>query len=63
MSGATRKGVVTRLFGVVLIALGALDSMLSWRGGLVDSDFPFVLLAAGAFAYAIGAIRGAGGHG
>lgn len=58
MSGAPRKGVTAKLFGVVLMALGALDSMLSWRGGIADNDFYLLLLAAGAFVYAIGAIRG-----
>jgi hypothetical protein len=56
-----RKGVVLKLFGVVLFALGALDSMLSWRGGIADTDPYFILLVAGAFVYALGAIRGAGG--
>jgi hypothetical protein len=58
-----RKGVVLKLFGVILLALGALDSMLSWRGGLVDHDFSFILFIAGAFVYAIGAIRGEAGKG
>jgi hypothetical protein len=52
-----RKGAKTRLFGVVLIFLGALNSMLSWRGGLFVSDFYLLLFAAGSFLYVIGAIR------
>ena len=52
------RGVITRLFGVVLIFVGALDSMLSWRGGLEVSDFYLVLLAAGIFLLVIGVIRG-----
>ena len=34
-----RKGVKTKLFGVILIFLATLDGMLSWRGGLEISDF------------------------
>lgn len=52
-----RKGAKTKLFGVGLIFLAALDSMLSWRGGLVVSDFYLLLFVAGCFLYAIGAIR------
>ncbi|MBI3916491.1 MAG: hypothetical protein HY322_05735 [Betaproteobacteria bacterium] len=54
-----RKGVVLKLFGVVLGALGALDSMLSWRGGIADTDHYFILFVAGVCVYAIGAIRAA----
>jgi len=53
------RGVVLKLFGVILLALGALDSLLLWRGGLVADDFSFVLLVAGAFVYATGAVRSA----
>ena len=52
------RGVKTRLFGVVLVFVGALDSMLSWRGGLAVSDFYLVLMAAGFFLLIVGAIRG-----
>ena len=55
-----RKGAKTRLFGVILIFLGALNSMLSWRGGLIVSDFYLLLFAAGIFLYVIGAIRAIG---
>ncbi|MFQ6024627.1 MAG: hypothetical protein ACE5NW_18080 [Acidiferrobacterales bacterium] len=34
----TKKGVKTKLFGVILIFLGVLDSMLPWRGGLEGPD-------------------------
>ena len=52
-----KKGVKTKLFGVILILLGVLDSMLSWRGGFVVSDFYVLLIASGIFLYIIGAIR------
>ncbi len=52
-----KKGAKTKLFGVVLIFLGALNSMLSWRGGLVLSDFYIWLFISGSFLYAIGVIR------
>lgn len=56
----TRKGAKTKLFGVGLIIVAALDCMLSWRGGLVVSDFYLLLFAAGSILIAIGTIRGSG---
>jgi hypothetical protein len=44
----------------VLIFLGGLDSMLSWRGGFPPNDFYLGLLAAGLLLYAAGAIRRGG---
>ena len=52
-----RKGAKTKLFGVGLIFLAGLDSMLSWRGGLVASDFYIWLFVAGIILYIVGAIR------
>jgi hypothetical protein len=37
--------------------LGALDSMLFWRGGFEMSRFYIALMAAGALLYFIGSIR------
>ena len=51
------KGVIIRLFGVVLVFVGVLDSMLSWRAGLALSDFYVLLIATGILVYLIGAIR------
>ena len=51
-----RRGVAIKLLGVVLIILGTLDSMLSWRGGFALSETYVLLIAAGIFLYAIGAI-------
>ena len=51
------KGFIIKLFGVVLVFLGALDSMLTWRGGFAPSDFHFWLIAAGLLLYGIGAVR------
>jgi hypothetical protein len=56
----TRKGVHAKLLGVGLIFLGAMDSMLSWRGGVELSDFYLALFAAGIALYVVGSIRGAG---
>lgn len=50
-----RKGVVAKLFGVILMALGALDSMLAWRAGLADGDAYLFLILGGALLYALGA--------
>lgn len=56
MAGASIGGVKTRLCGAVLVFLGSLDSLLSWRGGIPLSRFHAVLIAAGLFVYAIGAM-------
>lgn len=61
MTEPPRKLVITKLFGVILMAVGALDTMLSWRAGLPQADFHFSLLFAGMLLYALGAIRGARG--
>ncbi|OGA52906.1 MAG: hypothetical protein A3G24_26855 [Betaproteobacteria bacterium RIFCSPLOWO2_12_FULL_62_13] len=60
MPDAPRKGVTTKLFGVILMALGTLDVMLVWRGGLADTDSYFALLFSGAILYFLGAVRGGG---
>jgi hypothetical protein len=52
-----RKGVALKLLGVVLIILGVLDSMLSWRGGFAVSGSYALLMAFGVFLYALGSIR------
>jgi hypothetical protein len=52
-----KKGVTTKLFGVILIFLGILDSMLSWRGGFAVNDFYVLLIASGILLYIVGAIR------
>jgi len=53
---AATRGAVVRIFGVILIILGALDTMLSWRGGLELNPFHAFLIAAGLFLCLIGAI-------
>ncbi len=53
----SNRGVVTRLFGVILIIIGVLDSMLAWRGGFAVSDVYVLLVASGIFVYFIGAIQ------
>jgi len=55
---AVKKGVLFKLFGVVLIFLGALDTMMAWRGGFAVSATFVVLIAAGMFLFAVGAIKG-----
>lgn len=55
-----KKGVKTKLFGVGLIFLGAMDSMLFWRGGLVVNDFYLFLFVLGCVVYIIGAVRSRG---
>ena len=52
-----KKGVVTKLFGVIFIFLGALDSMMAWRGGFTVTTTFAILIVAGILLYAVGAIR------
>ncbi len=54
---APKKGVVTKLFGVIFIFLGALDSMMSWRGGFAVGASFIALIGAGILLYAAGAVR------
>ncbi len=42
------RGAIIRLFGVILIILGTLNTMLSWRGGFPGPDLPVLVIAAGA---------------
>ena len=56
-TGGGNRGAIIRLFGVILIILGALDTMLSWRGGLAVPPFHGMLIVAGLFCCLVGAIR------
>lgn len=49
-------GAVTRLFGVILIILGALNTMLSWRGGFEVLSLPVIFLVAGLMLCFVGSI-------
>ncbi len=60
--GDFRKGAKTKLLGVILICLGGLDSLLSWRGGFAPSGFYVLLIAAGVVLFILGAIRAQSGH-
>ncbi|MCH7509383.1 MAG: hypothetical protein IIB68_06035 [Proteobacteria bacterium] len=51
------KGVITRLFGVILIILGILNTMLAWRGGFAVSDLYIAFISFGVFVYLIGAVQ------
>ena len=49
-------GAVTRLFGVILIILGALNTMLSWRGGFEVLSLPIIFLVCGLVLCFVGSI-------
>ena len=49
-------GAIVRLFGVIFIILGALNTMLSWRGGFEILSLPVILLGSGLLLYAIGGV-------
>lgn len=51
------RGAIIRLFGVILIILGTLNTMLSWRGGFQVPDLPVLMIAAGALLCLAGGIR------
>lgn len=51
-----RRGVITKLFGFIIMVLGLLDSLLSLRGGMPAYEFLLVILV-GACVFAIGAVR------
>ncbi|MBT3334644.1 MAG: hypothetical protein HOK21_18780 [Rhodospirillaceae bacterium] len=50
------SGAVIRLFGVILIILGGLNTMLSWRGGFEVAPFQMGLFATGLLLCLIGGI-------
>jgi len=54
----TRKGAIIRLFGVVLIFVGTLDTMLLWRGGLALDPGYTLLICTGLALFGLGAVRG-----
>ena len=56
-NNARNRGVMMRLFGVILIMVGVLDSMLAWRGGFAVSDVYVLLVASGIFIFFIGAVQ------
>jgi len=53
-----RRGAKTKILGAVVMFLAILNSLLLWRGGEQPAEFYFLLLIAGGFLFALGAIRG-----
>jgi hypothetical protein len=51
------RGAIIRLFGVIFIILGTLNTMLAWRGGLEVMSFQTALFVSGVLLCMIGAIR------
>jgi len=60
MSIGNNRGAIFRIFGVILVILGWLDTMLLWRGGFEIVPFHAMLIVMGLVLYMIGAIRRAG---
>ncbi|OGS98542.1 MAG: hypothetical protein A3F73_07960 [Gallionellales bacterium RIFCSPLOWO2_12_FULL_59_22] len=50
------RGVITKIFGFIIMSLGVLDSLLSLRGGVPAYEF-LLLIVFGAVVFAIGAVR------
>jgi hypothetical protein len=57
MPRGNNRGAIIGLFGVILIILGALNTMLSWRGGFEVLPFHTMLIVTGLLLCLIGAIR------
>ncbi len=57
-SQGERRGVITKLLGVVMVSLGILDSLLTLRGGVPDEKY-ILLIILGIGVYIIGAVRAA----
>jgi len=51
------RGAIIRLFGVILLILGVLNTMLSWRGGFEVLPFHAALIVTGLLLCLIGTIR------
>lgn len=51
-----RRGVKTKLLGVILMSLGLLDSLLTLRGGIPAYEY-LLLILFGACVFAVGSIR------
>ena len=56
MSQGEKRGVKTKLLGVVMISLGVLDSLLTLRGGLPSENY-ILLIIFGIAVFIIGAVR------
>ncbi len=54
------RGAVVKLFGVILIILGVLNTMLSWRGGFEILSLPVCFIIAGLLLNLIGSILRSG---
>ncbi len=54
--GHNSRGAVIKLFGVILIILGALNTMLSWRGGFEVLSLPVIFIATGMLLCLVGTI-------
>ena len=54
---SNNRGAIFRIFGVILVILGWLDTMLAWRGGFEVLPFHAMLIVTGLVLYMIGSIR------
>ncbi len=54
----TPRGVKKQFFGVVLISLGLLNTMLSMKAGIAPDNFNYFLVLAGAVFLSVGIWQG-----
>jgi hypothetical protein len=52
----TNKGIVSKIFGAIMVMLGAMDCMLAWRGSFQISEFYIVLIGLGLALFCFGTI-------
>ncbi len=60
VSANSSKGAIIRIMGVVLIILGTLDGMLSWRAGVALNNLYIFLILAGVLLFVVGVLRRGG---
>jgi uncharacterized membrane protein YidH (DUF202 family) len=53
----SNKGTIIKLIGVVIIILGILDGMLSWRAGVALSNLYIYLILGGVLLFCVGVLR------
>jgi len=57
MNNKSNAGLLPRIFGVIMIILGAMNCMLAWRGSFQVSEFYVILIGLGLTLFCFGAIK------
>lgn len=51
------RGLVARIFGVVLVLVGAMDCMLAWQGGFKINLLFVMFIMGGILVFTVGAVQ------